>query len=118
MMVSAALVFAALAALPASAVRPPVIGQNSAFQVRLAMTPREMLHSKWESGSADVVHRRDQHADRARGIVLWSLGRSGTSAFWDSMDMWTKQVGVTLNLVCGKKEGFLAEKASRLRLHR
>ena len=116
--------FAALVALPASAVRPPVVVQNSAVKIRLAMTPREMLHNKWESGgggsSADVVHRRDQHTavDHARGIVLWSLGRSGTSAFWDSMDMWTQQVGVTLHLVCGKKEGFLAEKASRLRLHR
>ena len=121
--VFAAAVFAGCAILPASAVRPPIIGQNSAVKVRMAMTPREMLHQKWEeSHGIDGVfpeHRgRDQHMEGPRGIILWSLGRSGTSAFWDSMDLWTRQLGVRLHLVCGKKEGFLAEKASRLRLHR
>ena len=40
------------------------------------------------------------------GIVLWSNGRSGTSAFWDSLHLWCSSGHVPVDALCGLKEGF------------
>ena len=55
---------------------------------------------------------------RPRGIVLWSLGRSGTSAFWETMHTWCMDSGLKINTICHMKEGFRTEPVSVSRLER
>ena len=87
-------------------------------------TPRGSYHPAFANrthtlGTRPETSRRVYHPSvNGRGILLWSLGRSGTSAFWDSMRSWVRGGGMDLNVLCGKKEGFLSEHLNRLRLHR
>mmetsp|Transcript_15218 Transcript_15218/g.42607 ORF Transcript_15218/g.42607 Transcript_15218/m.42607 type:complete len:361 (+) Transcript_15218:205-1287(+) len=40
------------------------------------------------------------------GIMIWAAGRSGTTAFWQTTKDWTERGGMSLGLICNKKEPF------------
>ena len=44
------------------------------------------------------------------GIILWSFGRSGTNALWESMNEWfSRDDELRLQLFCENKEGFVIQ---------
>ena len=48
----------------------------------------------------------------AAGIILWSFGRSGTNALWESMNEWLSRDNddeLRLQLFCENKEGFVIQ---------